>query len=83
MIDLDYILFKCSFNKVAKLNSSAIEAKNVVAHCAITAEKVDSPTVGKSMLVFYEYTEEGGGWEVVQGDGGNVAEEKEGNCSLH
>ena len=32
----------------------------MLARCASTAEKVASPTVGQSVLVFYEFTGEGG-----------------------
>ena len=50
-----------------KLNKLAIEARISLTLSARTAEKVASPTVGQSVLVFYEFSGEGEGGEWCRG----------------
>jgi hypothetical protein len=50
-----------------KLNNLALEARISLTLSARTAEKVASPTVGHSVLVFYEFLDEGEGEEWCRG----------------
>jgi len=48
--------------QVLKLNNSAVEAKASLFLSAKTGEKVASPTVGQSVLVFYKFEAQCGQW---------------------